>query len=162
MELLSEQNNHLREKLTPENRKYYEKLLLYLRAKGKDEVVTEEILLEILQDMLEAQAEGQTAQQYFGTDPKMAADELLTEINADKQTNLKEKLSLSVFIFCLLTLLAFMHTEIDLVEYVIEIVGMVILLNIMLTLLGNDAFNRVPWRSYLGTGVAFMLSLIHI
>lgn len=70
MELLSEQNNHLREKLTPENRKYYEKLLLYLRAKGKDEVVTEEILLEILQDMLEAQAEGQTAQQYFGTDPK--------------------------------------------------------------------------------------------
>lgn len=159
MELLSEQNNHLREKLTPENRKYYEKLLLYLRAKGKEEVVTEEILLEILQDMLEAQAEGQTAQQYFGTDPKMVADELLTEINADKQTNLKEKLSLSVFIFCLLTLLAFMHTEIDLVEYVIEIVGMVILLNIMLTLLGNDAFNRVPWRSYLGTGVAFMIYL---
>lgn len=159
MEPLSEQNNYLRKKLTPGNRKYYEKLLLYLRAKGKNEVVTEEILLEILQDMLEAQAEGQTAQQYFGADPKGAADELLTEINVDKQTNLKEKLSLSVFIFCLLTLLAFMHAEINFIEYTIEMVGMVILLNIMLTLLGNDAFKRVPWRSYLGAGVAFMIYL---
>lgn len=159
MEPLSEQNNYLRKKLTPGNRKYYEKLLLYLRAKGKNEVVTEEILLEILQDMLEAQAEGKTAQQYFGADPKGAADELLTEINVDKQTNLKEKLSLSVFIFCLLTLLAFMHTEINFIEYTIEMVGMVILLNIMLTLQGNDAFKRVPWRSYLGAGVAFMIYL---
>lgn len=71
MESLSEKNNQLREKLTPENRKYYEKLLVYLRVKGKDEVATEAVLLEILQDMLEAQAEGQTAKQYFGTDPKV-------------------------------------------------------------------------------------------
>ena len=39
----------------------------------------------------------------------------------------------------------------------IEIVGMVILLNITLTLLATDAFKRVPWRSYLGVGVAFMV-----
>ncbi len=87
---MSEQNNQLLEKLTTENRKYNEKLLLYILAKGKHELVTEEIMLEIMQDKLEAQSEGQTAQQYFGTDPKMAADELLTEINADNQTNLKE------------------------------------------------------------------------
>lgn len=157
MESLSEKNNQLREKLTRENRKYYEKLLVYLRVKGKDEVATEAVLLEILQDMLEAQAEGQTAKQYFGTDPKVAADELLAEINADRKENLKERSSLSVFIFCLLTLLAFMHTEINFIEYIIEMVGMVMLLNITLTLLGNDAFKRVPWRSYLGVGVAFMI-----
>lgn len=157
MEPLIEKNNQLREKLTRENQKYYEKLLVYLRVKGKDEVATEAVLLEILQDMLEAQAEGQTAKQYFGTDPKGAADELLAEINADRKENLKEKSSLSVFIFCLLTLLAFMHTEINVIEYIIEMVGMIILLNITLTLLGNDAFKRVPWRSYLGMGVAFIV-----
>lgn len=91
MEPLSEKNNQLREKLTRENRKYYENLLLYLRIKGKDELVTEAVLLEILQDMLEAQANGRSAQQYFGADPKVAADELVTEINGDKQANLKEK-----------------------------------------------------------------------
>ena len=45
MEPLSEKNNQLREKLTRENRKYYENLLLYLRIKGKDELVTEAVLL---------------------------------------------------------------------------------------------------------------------
>ena len=44
MEPLSEKNNQLREKLTRENRKYYENLLLYLRIKGKDELVTEAVL----------------------------------------------------------------------------------------------------------------------
>ena len=156
MEPLSEKNNQLREKLTRENRKYYENLLLYLRIKGKDELVTEAVLLEILQDMLEAQANGRSAQQYFGADPK-AADELVTEINSDKQANLREKLSLNVFIFCLITLLAFTHTEINVIAYMIEMVGMVILLNITLTLLAIDAFKRVPWQSYLGVGVAFMV-----
>lgn len=157
MEPLSEKNNQLREKLTRENRKYYENLLLYLRIKGKDELVTEAVLLEILQDMLEAQANGRSAQQYFGADPKAAADELVTEINDAKQANLKENLSLNVFIFCLLTLLAFTHTEINVIAYMIEIVGMVILLNVTLTLLAIDAFKRVSWQSYLGVGVAFMV-----
>ncbi|MDE6376583.1 MAG: hypothetical protein K2L20_05450, partial [Ligilactobacillus sp.] len=52
---------------------------------------------------------------------------------------------------------AFMHTEINFIEYIIEMVGMVILLNITLTLLANDTFKRVPWRSYVGVGVAFMV-----
>ncbi|WP_067840474.1 hypothetical protein [Amphibacillus sediminis] len=74
-----DQNNQLRTQLTKENKKYYEDLLIYIRTAGlfyRDEEI-EPLLLEILQDILLAQSDGQSAQDYYGQDPKARADELI-------------------------------------------------------------------------------------
>ncbi|MCI1859844.1 MAG: DUF1129 domain-containing protein [Sporolactobacillus sp.] len=72
-------NNQWREQLTTENREYYEKLLLYLRTTGLfyDDREIEGLLLEILQDILDAQNDGQRAADFFGKNPQQAADALI-------------------------------------------------------------------------------------
>ena len=81
-EQLIEKNNELRGKLTPENKKYYENLLLYIRAKAvfqKDEDV-ETTLLEILNDLIDAQNNGQDAESYFGKDSEQLASEIIDNL----------------------------------------------------------------------------------
>lgn len=77
-----EMNNELRKNLNDENKIFYENLLLYLRIEGfsRDENKIETHLLMILQDILEAQNDGITAETYFGKNPKVIADELLAEM----------------------------------------------------------------------------------
>src|SRR5699024_7312494 len=79
---LIKQNNQLREQLTGENEKYYSDLLLYMRLNSfmKDQAAIESNLLEILQDIIDAQREGMTAEQYFGKNPNVLADELLHQV----------------------------------------------------------------------------------
>lgn len=74
------QNNELRRKLTKENESYYTDLLVYLRTAGlfyKEEEV-ELRLVEILHDILEAQAAGISAHTYFGEEPQIIADQLIS------------------------------------------------------------------------------------
>ena len=54
------ENNELRKQLTKENRDYYENLLTYLRGKSflRDDYQVEQNLLTILQDLIDAQADG--------------------------------------------------------------------------------------------------------
>nr|WP_243461265.1 hypothetical protein [Lacticaseibacillus rhamnosus] len=75
-------NNELREQLTKENRDYYENLLIYLRGKSllRDDYQVEQNLLTILQDLIDAQADGVDAIAYFGKDPEAIADDLLKTI----------------------------------------------------------------------------------
>ncbi|ALX48548.1 hypothetical protein AOX59_07955 [Lentibacillus amyloliquefaciens] len=78
---LIEDNNRKRKELTEENRKYYEDMLIYLRVSyKKSEQETEEILTEMLDHLLEAQAEGRSAEDVFGTQPKQYADEIIGEL----------------------------------------------------------------------------------
>ena len=78
-----QQNNELREQLTRDNKKYYEELLMYIRLSNwlKDNKEMEERLLEILQDIISAQEDGLSAQDYFGKEPKETADEVLSNIS---------------------------------------------------------------------------------
>lgn len=78
---LIEKNNQLRQQLTPENEKFYSDLLLYVRLHSfsQDQEAIESKLLEILQDILDAQADYISAKQYFGKDPKKLADDLLRQ-----------------------------------------------------------------------------------
>ncbi|MBS9338142.1 hypothetical protein G6R29_00625 [Fructobacillus sp. M2-14] len=80
-EELIEQNNELRAALNKENEDFYLDFLLYVRSQGvlKDEQTVEEQLFAILQDILEAQKNGQSAADYFGTDPKFVADRILQQ-----------------------------------------------------------------------------------
>lgn len=83
---LIKQNNELRKQLTPENKKYYEDILVYIRVNlNKEEQQTEEILLEILQDILDAQKKGTSAQVFFGKNPKEISDAILTELPSDSE-----------------------------------------------------------------------------
>lgn len=56
-----EKNNQLREQLNSENEEYYGDLLVYMRLKGGflyDDEQIEDILLVILDDMIDAQKNG--------------------------------------------------------------------------------------------------------
>lgn len=84
---LVKQNNKYREKLSEPSKKYYEEILVYMRmAAGKSELAIEETLMEILQDILEAQNSGQTAEEYFGKNPRELCDELLEELPPEQGT----------------------------------------------------------------------------
>ncbi|BDR59352.1 hypothetical protein [Xylocopilactobacillus apicola] len=78
---LINQNNQLRKQLNQENQKYYEDLLLYMRLKGltKNESALERQLMEILQDLIDAQKDGVSAAEYFGKNPQELADQILQE-----------------------------------------------------------------------------------
>lgn len=78
---LIHENNHLRKQLTSENEKFYTDFLLYIRCRSliQDQSSIEEKLLEILQDILDAQADNISAEEYFGKDPKGVANELLQQ-----------------------------------------------------------------------------------
>lgn len=73
-------NTTLQESLTKENEKYYGNLLVYVRGMAlfRDEKKSEELLLEVLQDMLDAQDQGVSAEEYFGENPKKMLMKLLS------------------------------------------------------------------------------------
>ncbi|CAB1252764.1 DUF1129 family protein [Clostridium sp. WLY-B-L2] len=93
-----EQNNQLREKLREENREYYEQLLVYLRSAGLfyDDYEIENLLLQILQDIISAQEDGQSAEEFFGKRPQLAADELIQNLGKSSR---KETLKLVGLVF---------------------------------------------------------------
>ncbi|CAH1851585.1 DUF1129 domain-containing protein [Convivina praedatoris] len=84
-------NNFLREKLNQNNKRYYENLLMYVRLSSwhHDEQAIESYLLSVLQDILDAQNDGQSAEKYFGKDPKRLADEYLQQLPNSGRTAIK-------------------------------------------------------------------------
>lgn len=98
IEEMIEKNNELRDKLTPENKKYYEKILLYTRFKGLfgDDELIETALLNMLYDLIDAQESGVSAEDYFGREPKQYLDELFKEM---PQVPLSKKLSIFYMVF---------------------------------------------------------------
>lgn len=84
-------NNEKRELLTPENKEYYEHLLVYIRLNlFKDERATEEVLFEMLDHLLEAQEEGKSAEEVFGKTPKELADEITQSLPKESKNSLIE------------------------------------------------------------------------
>lgn len=79
---LIEQNNQLRQQLTPENEKFYSDLLIYVRFKGiaRDEYAIESALLNILNDVIDAQTDGIAAADYFGKSTPELANDLIKSI----------------------------------------------------------------------------------
>lgn len=75
-------NRNLQAQLEPINEKYYGQLLIYMRMHSflKDERKVEELLLEILQDMMDGQNQGISAEEYFGKQPQETADEMLAQL----------------------------------------------------------------------------------
>lgn len=85
---LIEENNHKRELLTSENEQVYENLLLYIRTDLRvDEHAGEEILMDLLDHLLEAQENGKNAADLFGNSPQVYADELIDQLPNQKRRN---------------------------------------------------------------------------
>jgi hypothetical protein len=76
------QNNRIQMQLEPDNRQYFGDLVVYVRARGifRSEPEIETLLLEIGNDLVRAQADGESAEAYFGKNPKVAGDELLAAV----------------------------------------------------------------------------------
>lgn len=100
------ENAQLQEFLNPINHEYYGNLLVYVRSRSflKDENVLEGALLEILQDILDAQENGETAEAYFGKQPKEIADEMLKETPTSIADSAKLVGSV-LFVYILITLI---------------------------------------------------------
>ncbi|MGH0428664.1 hypothetical protein ACQVPL_05165 [Bacillus hominis] len=99
-----ELNNRKRKLLTPENEAAYGDMLVYLRLSNVPEHQVEELLLEILDHLIEAQAENKNAYDIFGDDLQPYCDELISALPT--QTKL-EKTSLIGFAISLLLAIQF-------------------------------------------------------
>ncbi|HDX9609559.1 DUF1129 family protein [Bacillus toyonensis] len=99
-----ELNNKKRELLTSENEASYGDMLVYLRLSNVPEQQVEELLLEILDHLIEAQRENKNAYDIFGNDLQSYCDELISALPA--QTKL-EKTSLISFVISLLLAIQF-------------------------------------------------------
>lgn len=92
-------NNEKRRDLTEENEQYYDDMLVYIRlSSGKSEQQTEEILVELLDHILQAQAEGRTAKVVFGDDLEAYCKELIEEIPEETK---KRQIRFSTYIILL-------------------------------------------------------------
>lgn len=97
-------NNKKREQLNKENLTFYEEMLVYIRTNfNKSEQQTEEILMELLDHVLEAQKEGRTAKEIFGEEPKAYCRELIGEL--PKAPKKKQILFISFIVFQFLGIL---------------------------------------------------------
>ncbi|MDQ0427833.1 putative membrane-anchored protein [Planomicrobium stackebrandtii] len=85
---LIEENNDKRELLNSDNEQVYENLLLYIRTDLRvDEHAGEEILMDLLDHLLEAQENGKDAADLFGDSPQAYADELIANLPSQKRRN---------------------------------------------------------------------------
>lgn len=85
---LIEENNWKRELLLPENERVYNDFLLYVRTDLRvDEHAGEEILMDLLDHLVEAQEEGKTATDLFGESPQQYADEVISNLPRENRRN---------------------------------------------------------------------------
>ncbi|ASN07118.1 DUF1129 family protein [Virgibacillus necropolis] len=81
------ENNEKRKLLNEENLAYYQDMLVYIRLNGgKSEQATEEVLLELLEHLIQAQEEGKSAVEIFGDDPKDYSKAIIKEIPNESNT----------------------------------------------------------------------------
>jgi DNA-binding ferritin-like protein (Dps family) len=79
-------NNGKRKQLNEHNEEYYDKMLVYIRSHLTiSEQQSEELLMELLDHLLEAQSNGKTAEEVFGDDPKAYCDELIRQLPKEKR-----------------------------------------------------------------------------
>lgn len=92
---LIELNNQKRKLLTTENETAYSDMLIYIRLAKVPEYHAEELLIEILDHLIEAQQEEKTAYDIFGDDLQAYCDELIAAL---PKLSLWEQLSIPLFI----------------------------------------------------------------
>lgn len=81
-------NNQKRKELTKENEEYYGKMLVYIRTNMVvSEQQSEELLMELLDHLIEAQADGKRAVEIFGENPAAYCDEMIKQLPKEPGKN---------------------------------------------------------------------------
>ncbi|ETY74134.1 hypothetical protein LFAB_08830 [Lactiplantibacillus fabifermentans T30PCM01] len=170
------QNNQLQQKLSPANKTYYENLLVFMRSHSllKNDIVLETSLLEILNDLIEAQQHGISAHDYYGQNPREQAQALLNAIPNDLKGFVRLSILLSLELLGILTLndLITPSAALDWGRLLLQAAILVGFTFLILWLLGNTAFTisakrRVltNWLSFIGVivaiGLTLLLSFVH-
>ncbi|WP_253735896.1 DUF1129 family protein [Paenibacillus sp. FJAT-26967] len=88
-------NTQLQRQLNTKNKKYYGDMIVYIRSSGIDDGRGEELLLELLLHLIQAQKEGRSAQDVFGSDPSGYCRELVSQLPRPKMAS---RLSMLVMI----------------------------------------------------------------
>lgn len=157
---LIEENGQLRKQLTPENKQYYEELMTYIRANStfKSDLDVEQILLDILNDILEAQSNNQTAQSYFGKNPKESADDILKSLprNLTKTVKFALSIALGYIVVFMIPSLTTPGIKTDLGNLIIMGIVSFILANIVLWLVGQTIYQRKVVK-FVINGIAVLL-----
>lgn len=160
---LIKRNNNLRKELTLENKKYYEELMVYIRANStfKSELDVEQILLDILNDILEAQFNNQTAQSYFGKDPKQSADEILKSLPRNYTETIKFALSIALgyVIVFMIPSLTTPSVKTDFGNLIIMGFISFVLANVILWLVGKTTYQQKATK-FVINGLAVILFVV--
>ncbi|MDG5473884.1 DUF1129 family protein [Jeotgalibacillus sp. ET6] len=83
-----ELNNKRRKELTAQNEAFYKDIMLYVRGSNVDQRAGEELLLELLEHLIDAQARGKRAVDVFGIHPQEYCKKL---VDALPKASFKEK-----------------------------------------------------------------------
>ncbi|MGN7360516.1 DUF1129 family protein [Paenibacillus sp. SAF-054] len=79
-----QENNRLREQMTPANRDFYETIVVCVRDSRAERQQAERRLLELAQNVLDAQKKGQSASKLFGGDAEAFARSVIESLPAVK------------------------------------------------------------------------------
>lgn len=139
-----ERNAELQEKLEQTNKDYYGNLLVYIRIMSliRDEKKSEEFLLEILEDILEGQSKGVSAEQYLDANPKQVADDIIKELPINIMDVVK-LIASGLGIYCLFTLIPSLvtsNTVIDIGNFLITEIYMMFLIIAVLILIAFSLY----------------------
>lgn len=170
MSNLIKENANLQKQLQGANKRYYEDLLVYvhLNSMAKNERQTEEMLLGILQDILEAQQNGVSAQDYFGKNPQPIADELLKQLPNDVKQMVKISLLAVLTYFAVVFIGSYFVSLfqpgvpqlIDVGEYVICSICAGISAFVILWLMGKNYGQKNSWKMLVTIGGIFVINCL--
>ena len=162
---LIETNAVLQKSLTKENDKYYGNLLIYIRIMVFfwDVKKSEELLLEVLRDILDAQEQGLSAEEYFGENPKEVADDIIKQLPINLLDTVKIVLTaLAIYIILsILPELIFPDEGLDIGSLLIHGSYLTVMAIFALWLLGislyrfKDKLSKLVLLLLVGLGVSF-------
>ncbi|MCM3512501.1 MULTISPECIES: hypothetical protein [Carnobacterium] len=162
---LIETNAVLQKSLTKENDKYYGNLLIYIRIMVffRDVKKSEELLLEVLRDILDAQEQGLSAEEYFGENPKEVADDIIKQLPINLLDTVKIVLTaLAIYIILsILPELIFPDEGLDIGSLLIHGSYLTVMAIFALWLLGislyrfKDKLSKLVLLLLVGLGVSF-------
>ena len=165
-ELISS-NNTLRKKLNSANEKYYSNLLIYVRTAGLfyDDYEVESKLLEILQDIIDAQNDGSTAEDYFGQAPTDTANQLTASFT---KTSLRDRLKFfgGLFgitaIWTLVIQLNGQERQLNLVPFVLNGIFMMFLIFAAFWLIHQTIYSKIFEHKAVSFASAWIVSLLTV
>ncbi|WP_248621960.1 DUF1129 family protein [Enterococcus cecorum] len=139
-----------------------------LNSMGKNERQTGEMLLGILQDILETQENGVSAQDYFGKAPKPIADELLKQLPNDAKQMVKISLLAVLTYFAVVFSGSYFVSLfqpdtpqlIDVGRYMIASLVVGISTFFILWLLGKNYGQKNSWKMLVTIGGIFVINCL--